>query len=95
MRLKDSEISIIKDAFKRRFSGETLYLFGSRTDDSKKGGDIDLLIISENKLALKEILAFEVDLIKGLGEQKIDILNYKRDDNSPFLELILNSAVEL
>ena len=44
MRLKENEIKAITDSFREIFSSGELYLFGSRIDDSKKGGDIDLYI---------------------------------------------------
>ena len=45
MRVKSKDIKAIKDIAKAVF-GETatIRLFGSRSDDHKKGGDIDLLI---------------------------------------------------
>ena len=48
MRLKDFEIRAIKEAVRSMDSKAKVYLFGSRVDDTKKGGDIDLLIISGN-----------------------------------------------
>ena len=53
-----------------------LYLFGSRTDDTKKGGDIDLLVLAscEDKdriINLKSKLKLEI--FKNIPEQKIDI----------------------
>lgn len=44
MRLNPAEISIIQNAFHALFSEGSIYLFGSRVDDSKRGGDIDLLV---------------------------------------------------
>lgn len=44
MRLSQSE----KNALFRAIKGiEDVYLFGSRVDDAKKGGDIDILVFSE------------------------------------------------
>ena len=55
----------------------TPWLFGSRADDSKRGGDIDLLIETDqtdiNALTRAEI-TFLTQLQMKLGEQKIDVL---------------------
>lgn len=76
MRLKEEHIEIIKRVTKDHFGENAkVYLFGSRADDNKKGGDIDLYIetgIKENILERK--LKMLVDLEKLLGEQKIDIV---------------------
>ncbi|MEA2018665.1 MAG: nucleotidyltransferase domain-containing protein, partial [Campylobacterota bacterium] len=49
MRLTHKEIKAITSSFKEIFKSGKIYLFGSRVDDSKKGGDIDLYIQSDNK----------------------------------------------
>lgn len=56
MRLTNSEIEAIKKAFLKTFEDGKIYLFGSRADDTKKGGDIDLYIvpISKNNLTSKK-----------------------------------------
>ena len=63
MRLSTKEISLIKDRVQSIFGEAVVYLFGSRVDDTKKGGDIDLYIVSKTtdglfkkKLVLKTIL---------------------------------------
>lgn len=76
MRLKKEYISIIKKITKENFGNNSkVYLFGSRVDDKKKGGDVDLYIetdINENILDRK--LKMLVEMEKLLGEQKIDIV---------------------
>lgn len=52
-------------------------MFGSRVDDYKRGGDIDLLIETEETDVMKIVkteLTFMVKLQMQLGEQKIDVL---------------------
>jgi predicted nucleotidyltransferase len=44
MRLTNQEIKSIKESFHQVFDCGKIYLFGSRVDDSLKGGDIDLFI---------------------------------------------------
>ena len=95
MRLSAEHINIIKDLFYKQFPGSRIYLFGSRTDDTKKGGDIDLLILSKNKYDFITMSGFKNDLIRKIGDRKIDILNYTTSDTSSFLELILSEAIEL
>jgi len=48
VRLRENEITIIKDTIKNYLDDAIIYLFGSRIDDTKKGGDIDLFVISQN-----------------------------------------------
>lgn len=46
MRLDPKEIETLKSSLKELDRNAKIYLFGSRIDDNKKGGDIDLLVIS-------------------------------------------------
>ena len=49
MRLHKKEIKVLKSTLATLSCDAKLYLFGSRVDDNTRGGDIDLLIVS-NKL---------------------------------------------
>lgn len=50
----------------------TIFLYGSRTDLKAKGGDIDLLILSQ-KLTFKDKLTLLSKIKESLGDQKIDL----------------------
>jgi len=76
MRLSQTEIQTIKAEAWRAFGrGSRVLLFGSRVDDNRRGGDIDLYIepeIQDNPFQQKiEMLS---RLMALLGEQKIDIV---------------------
>ncbi len=75
MRLKNKEKIAIQSVFIEIFTKGEIYLFGSRIDDKKKGGDIDIYIknISLEELAMKRI-NFLVKLKKKIGLQKIDLV---------------------
>lgn len=77
-RLKSKLIDCVSDSF-----GEVdIYLFGSRTDDSKKGGDIDIAVdveLSSQEFKQQKI-RFVMALIKQGLELKIDIVPYKSHD---------------
>ncbi len=71
-----------------------MYLFGSRIDDQKRGGDIDLLIISK-KLDREKIRQIKFNFYDEFGEQQIDILQDNGTLDKPFNKLIYTQAVEL
>lgn len=78
MRLNDHQCQIIKRTALSCFgSGAKVRLFGSRTDDRKRGGDIDLLIrtsLVEPAAIARAEIDFQVQLQQALGEQRIDVL---------------------
>jgi len=95
MRLTHKEIEAIKNSFKEVFVSGTIYLFGSRVDDSQKGGDIDLYIQTDNKDNLIEKkIDFLVSLKRKIGEQKIDVL-LSRDINRAIEQEALTKGVIL
>ena len=76
MRLTDFEANAIKQSACEVFGAKTqVFLFGSRTDDSKKGGDIDLYIKAETGKDLKHKIKYLLMLEQKMGEQKIDIIH--------------------
>ena len=77
MRLTDAEHAEIVTLAKRRFGQHAVVrLFGSRTDDNRIGGDIDLHIEAESAdlAALANELKFAVELKESIGDQKIDVI---------------------
>lgn len=78
MRLSPQHVALIKESFKECFLyGDKLFLFGSRVDDSLKGGDIDLYIETEctdSSRVFKRRMQFIGLLHRKLGEQKIDVV---------------------
>lgn len=75
MRLTPIEQQVIRDASLRRF-GVAPRLFGSRVDEAKRGGDIDLYIETTlpSEQAFRSEMQMAADLYCSLGERKIDIV---------------------
>ena len=63
-------------------------------DDTKKGGDIDLLIIDDT-LNKKDLRLLRIDFFQHFGEQKLDIILDNGDVQNPFVQHILKKAVLL
>lgn len=75
MRLSKKYIQTIKKYFEEFFQNGEIYLFGSRVDDTKKGGDIDLyLVLQEHSNLFEKKIKFLSRIKRDLGEQKIDIV---------------------
>ncbi len=93
MRLSKKEIEVLKAALDNLGKPYKLYLFGSRVDDNKRGGDIDLLVVSK-ELTRRDLRRVRVEFFKHFGEQKIDIV-LDNGKNDPFIEIIKQKAVEI
>ena len=68
---------------------DEVYLFGSRVDDCKKGGDIDILIYSKkNQLKLSQEIS-----IKFLMEldSKLDVVVLDKDDMTDEQKAFVNT----
>lgn len=105
MRLTTYEIKCIQNVFhklkvelKIEFN---FFLTGSRTDPKKKGGDIDLLVITENAISLSKIKDQKekilVQLKDLLGDQKIDLTlaDHSIIQNNPILSSMADKAIQL
>lgn len=95
MRVEKSKVLFLKSLVTGILPQSRVYLFGSRTDNFKKGGDIDILILAERKLTLKEKASIEFAFFKRFGEQKLDLVSYRYDDRSPFKEEALAEGIRL
>ena len=95
MRL-DFEISIfIKNIIQEKIPGSTVYLFGSRVDDKALGGDIDLLILTNELAEMRIFRKIRVEFIKKFGWRKVDLVNLTYNDQSSFRKLIGTNCIQL
>jgi len=95
VRIPQSTRQTIKNLVSRLVPDSECYLFGSRTLDDAKGGDIDLLLITQDKIPLRQILMLRREILNRIGEQKIDIVNFPRTSNHPFLKIAMDGAIQL
>lgn len=95
MRLKPEIKAFIKESARELFPGADIYLFGSRVDDNARGGDIDILLLSDNKIEDDKLRKFRVWFYKKFGWQKIDLVNFTRKEESTFKKLITKQAQQL
>ena len=96
MRLTEFEKNTILK-LSREFYGQNckVRLFGSRVDDSQKGGDIDLLIEPEwKKFDLEHKFTFLVSLKSEIGDQKIDLV-LDQGENTSFMNSIKSKSILL
>lgn len=74
MRLRNDIKNGIIKASRKHFGNADLYLFGSRVDDSKKGGDIDLFVESGVSIHSDNRHDFLTDIYRNITERSIDLI---------------------
>lgn len=95
MRLGQSTSNFFIQAIKEKIPGAKVYLFGSRTNDDAVGGDIDLMVLTQNHVDKRLFRAIRIEFYKKFGWQKIDLVNFTFDDQTEFYQLIKTNAIEL
>lgn len=91
--IKESVIHYAKEYFGNNIK---LYLFGSRVDDNKRGGDIDLLIETTQKIDMETEISFLRAIYKNITSRKIDLLiktPYRQD--KPIYHTAISEGIRL
>lgn len=101
MRLTEAQVDAIRRTAAEVFGPYVeLRLFGSRVDDTKRGGDIDLYLVTADE-SVRDLVSAEVDFLSRLkrriGEQRIDLLvDYpSRRHRPPILSIAKATGVRL
>jgi uncharacterized protein len=99
MRLSTDQIQAIRHAATATFGDDTaVWLFGSRVDDTKKGGDIDLLV-RPSPAAAKQPFAKKVRMLtlleRLLGERKIDLVIEQPLDARPIVTVAHTTGIKI
>ena len=95
MRLSSEQISFLKQHIQARLPSADVRLFGSRVDDAKHGGDIDILVIGDRRLSVLDRVQVKADFHRAFGMRKIDIASFSRAEPSAFRDAVLQDAVSL
>lgn len=88
MRLQPKEVNAIALAARDAFTpGTAVFLFGSRVDDGRRGGDIDLLVEVPEAMPPAELVRrhtrFVSRIYRLLDEQRIDVVIATRNQQDP------------
>jgi predicted nucleotidyltransferase len=101
MRLSPETATAIKRAVADCFGpGARVLLFGSRVDDSRRGGDIDLVIeadLMDTEMVAHAEVSLLARLVRVVGERKVDVLvSYPGRRSRPeILKVALETGIPL
>ncbi len=95
MRLSKRLLAIIKEGLAKSFSDADVYLFGSRTDDTKRGGDIDIAIDTDMPRVefRKQKVKFIIYMLKHDLDLKIDLVRLKNKNFLLESEILKNGIL--
>ena len=94
VRLSEEEVEIIKNTIKKYDPDAEVIIFGSRTDLSKRGGDIDILVVSK-KIDDRIRRKIRVDLLLKLGDRKIDLIITDNPEKTEFTKVAYKYGVKI
>jgi uncharacterized protein len=92
MRIAAVQKKFIRDYWKEKEPSSEVYLFGSRVDDLKKGGDIDILVLTDKKLHHSDLFKMKQLFFSKFGAQKMDVVSFTKNEESVFKKYLLSYA---
>ena len=95
MRLGANEVKTIREEIWQSDPAAEIYLYGSRADDSAKGGDIDLLVVSD-RLGFRDVLRLRTRILDRIGWQQLDLVVRRRDQvDEPLAAMAQETGIKL
>ena len=95
MRLSAIEASAIREEIGRLDPQAEVYLYGSRVDDAARGGDVDLLVVSDT-LGFRDILCLRRRILDRIGWQQLDLVVRRRDQvDEPLAAMAQETGIRL
>jgi len=96
VRLTKTSIVLIRKVVHEMCGQADVWLFGSRVDDHKKGGDIDLYIETTQMLSMPQRIRLASRLQRAIGERKIDIIMNMPDSiDRPIFQTAKDTGIRL
>jgi predicted nucleotidyltransferase len=101
MRLDQDQIATIRRSARELYGNNAhVWLFGSRVDDNRRGGDIDLYVepeIQNPAMLVEAKLRFLMELHRQFGEQKIDVVIHRAGckEDLPIYRIARETGVQL
>jgi len=95
LRITEFQKDAIVDAVKAVDPNAKVWLFGSRVDDNKRGGDIDIAIYSDeiNRDVMRKIRVNRL-ICDKIGDQRIDIVTTS-DGKEAIFKIAVAEGVQL
>lgn len=95
MRISPSQIETIRQATRENFGADAaVWLFGSRVDDTKRGGDVDLYIETTQKNTLMSALRCKIELEDSL-DLHVDLVVKEPGKDKPIFRIAKEQGVRL
>lgn len=95
MRLTSSQIETIRQTARQNFGADaSVWLFGSRVDDARRGGDVDLYVESTQVNTLMSALRCKIALEDSL-DLHVDLIVKEPGKDKPIYQLAKTQGVQL
>jgi predicted nucleotidyltransferase len=85
VRLSQHDTAIILSTIKNRIPDAEVFLFGSRADDNRKGGDIDIFLNTSNTVTVSEKMKLLVQLERKGIQRRVDLIIQTPEKQKPTL----------